>query len=320
MPSMPRPPHILPIIVLAQFAGTSLWFASNAVLADMQREWGLPDGALGMLTSSVQLGFIVGTLVFALANLADRLPPRLLFLVCSLLGAAANAAVALGAEGLTELIVLRFAVGFFLAGIYPVGMKIAASWYAKGLGHALGLLVGALVLGTAFPHLLKASSSSLDWRAILLGVSATAATGGVLLAILVPAGPHLPTKSAFDPSALRRIFQEPKFRSAAFGYFGHMWEVYAFWAFVPVLLTALLARHQSRGRSSSLEWGCSAAWEEDSSLSVLAVPGSRQHKSWCLALCVCSRHSCSNCPCPWRWPRWSCGESRRLGIPRNSRH
>lgn len=238
-----RPPHILPVIVLAQFAGTSLWFAGNAILPDLQREWGLPDGALGLLTSSVQLGFIAGTLVFALANVADRFAPGRVFLGCALMGAAANAAIVLGVRGLTMLMVLRFLVGFFLAGIYPVGMKIAASWYAKGLGQALGLLVGALVLGTAFPHLLRAGGSELDWPTVVLSVSCTAAVGGVLLFALVPSGPHLPAKSPFDPTALKRIFREPNFRSAAFGYFGHMWELYAFWALVPALLAALLAKH-----------------------------------------------------------------------------
>ena len=250
--SPPRPRQILPVIVAAQFAGTSLWFAGNAVAADLQREWRLGEGAIGSLTSSVQLGFILGTLVFALFNVADRFPARLVFLASALLGSAANAAIALAAEGATTLLALRFVTGFFLAGIYPVGMKIAASWYEEGLGQALGLLVGAVVLGTAFPHLLKAGGVELPWRAVLLGVSAMSSSGGVLLFMFVPPGPHLRGASAFDPRALMRSFAEPDFRSAAFGYFGHMWELYAFWAFVPALLAAAVARHAGRVLDVSL--------------------------------------------------------------------
>ena len=143
---------ILPVIVVAQFAGTSLWFAGNAVLGDLQTHWNLPDGALGYLTSSVQLGFITGTLVFAFFNLADRFSPRWVFFGCSILAALANLSIYGLAQGMVSLLLFRFATGFFLAGIYPVGMKIAASWFDRGLGSALGYLVGALVLGTAFPR------------------------------------------------------------------------------------------------------------------------------------------------------------------------
>ena len=153
-----RPRRILPAIVFSQFAGTSLWFAGNAVLPDLQRELGLGPDALATITSAVQMGFIAGTLVFALANLADRFSPRAVFLASAILGAVANGAIVLlarDASAYAPLLALRFATGFCLAGIYPVGMKIAASWYREGLGGALGYLVGALVLGTAFPHLIK---------------------------------------------------------------------------------------------------------------------------------------------------------------------
>ncbi len=234
----PRPARILPVIVASQFAGTSLWFAGNAVLADLQRLWGLAPEALGYVTSAVQLGFISGTLVFAFLAIADRHSPRLVFLLCSLAGATANLGVLAADGGLTPLLVCRFATGFFLAGIYPVGMKIAASWYKTGLGHALGFLVGALVLGTAFPHLLKALGQSWPWQYVLTGVSLIAAGGGVLMYLLVPDGPHLARSPRFDPRALAAIFAVRNFRASAFGYFGHMWELYAFWAFVPVVLAA----------------------------------------------------------------------------------
>ncbi len=233
-----RPAHILPVIVASQFAGTSLWFAGNAVLGDLQREWGLAVAALGYVTSAVQLGFICGTLVFAFLAIADRYSPRLVFLLCALAGAIANLGVLAADGGLTPLLICRFATGFFLAGIYPVGMKIAAGWYRTGLGHALGFLVGALVLGTAFPHLLKGLGQSWPWPSVLIGVSLIASAGGVLMYWLVPDGPHLVKGAPFNPRALAVVFESKNFRASAFGYFGHMWELYAFWAFVPVVLIA----------------------------------------------------------------------------------
>ena len=144
---MITPRRILPVIVLAQFAGTSLWFAVNAVMPDLQQAWGLPAAAVGSLTSAVQLGFVAGTLVFSLLMVADRVSPTLVFLACSLLGAAVNAVTVFADGRLALLVVLRFVVGFLLAGIYPVGMKIAAAWFRERLGAVLGELVGALVRG-----------------------------------------------------------------------------------------------------------------------------------------------------------------------------
>ncbi len=233
-----RVPWILPVIVFSQFAGTALWFAGNAVLGDLQREWGLPAEALGYVTSAVQLGFIAGTLAFAFFAVSDRFSPRIVFFVCSILGALANLGVYALAEGFWSLLAFRFATGFFLAGIYPVGMKIASGWYRSDLGNALGFLVGALVVGTAFPHLLKGLGQAVPWEAVLLAVSALAAFGGLLMLALVPDGPYLAKATKFDPKALAVIFRSRLFRASAFGYFGHMWELYAFWAFVPLVLAA----------------------------------------------------------------------------------
>ncbi len=233
-----RPPRILPILIVSQFAGTSLWFASNAVLSDLQREWGLDPAAVSYITSSVQFGFITGTLAFAVFAIADRFSPRLVFFGCSVLGALTNLLVALLADGLMLLLLLRFLTGFCLAGIYPVGMKIAAGWYRTGLGQALGYLVGALVFGTAFPHLLRSIGAELPWTAVMITVSTIAAVGGALMLLMVPDGPYLPKGSPFNPRILGVIFKNKSFRSAVCGYFGHMWELYAWWAFVPVWLSA----------------------------------------------------------------------------------
>jgi predicted MFS family arabinose efflux permease len=239
---MARSPVILPVIIFSQFAGTSLWFAGNAVLGDLQRQWGLPAEALGHITSAVQFGFISGTLVFALLAVADRWSPRLVFFACSLLGALANLGVYAIADSYPSLLALRFLTGFFIAGIYPVGMKIATGWYRNDLGSALGFLVGALVLGTAFPHLIKGLGQAWPWEVVMVSVSALAVAGGALMLALVPDGPHLASGAKFDPGALAVVFRSRAFRASAFGYFGHMWELYAFWAFVPFVLAAHLVR------------------------------------------------------------------------------
>jgi MFS family permease len=205
-------------------------------LPELQKQLHLEAQALGTITSVVQLGFISGTLVFALLSLADRFPPSRVFFISSVLAALANMAIVWIATNAVTLLVLRYLTGFFLAGIYPVGMKIAADWYEKGLGKALGYLVGALVLGTAFPHLLKGSSYQLPAKEIVYITSAVAITGGLLMWWLVPAGPFRKQGAVFHPRALIHIFRSSHFRSAAGGYFGHMWELYTFWAFVPVLL------------------------------------------------------------------------------------
>lgn len=235
--------RVLPIIVLSQFCCTSLWFAGNGVMNDLILNFQLEGNALGHLTSAVQFGFIAGTLLFALLTLADRFSPSRIFFVCALLGSALNLVSIWDGNTLSSLLALKFMIGFFLAGIYPIGMKIAADHFDKGLGKALGFLVGALVIGTAFPHILKSFSGTLPWRSVLIIVSALAALGGTLILLLVPKGRHFKVGSKLEAGAFFRVFRNKAFRAAAFGYFGHMWELYAFWAFVPVLLGTFQAQN-----------------------------------------------------------------------------
>lgn len=240
---MNPPSRILPIIVFSQFCCTSLWFAGNAVMPDLLSSFDLAPTALGSLTSAVQFGFIIGTLVFAILSLADRFSPSKVFFFCAIVGAIFNLGAVWQSNTLLSLLSFRFATGFFLAGIYPVGMKIASDYYEKGLGKSLGFLVGALVLGTAFPHLLKQLTQSIEWELVIYTTSALAGLGGILLMLFVPDGPFQKRSQKPDFSAFFQVFKKKEFRASAFGYFGHMWELYAFWAFVPVILLAYQEIH-----------------------------------------------------------------------------
>jgi MFS family permease len=222
--------------VLAQFACTSLWFAGNAVMPELINRFSLPSQSLIYLTSAVQAGFILGTLVYAILGIADRYKPSRVFFNSALLAALANLAAVLDFNTLVSLGLFRFLTGFFLAGIYPVGMKIAADYYTKGLGKSLGFLVGALVLGTAFPHLLAYSSATLNWKVVIVSTSGLALAGGLAMQLFVPEGPFRKPSAKFNPKLIFKAFGNKKFRRAAIGYFGHMWELYAFWAFIPAIL------------------------------------------------------------------------------------
>ena len=228
--------RILAVIVIAQFCCTSLWFAGNGVLTQLTKVFLLPAEAIGYLTSAVQLGFIAGTLVFAILTIADRFSPSKVFFICAVFGASINLGMLWNGNTLASLVLIRFLTGFFLAGIYPVGMKIAADYFDKGLGKSLAYLVGALVLGTAFPHFVNTFFDEVSWKWVIGITSVVALMGGILLVLLVPNGPYRTAASKLNFSAILEIFKNKNFRSAAFGYFGHMWELYAFWAFVPFIL------------------------------------------------------------------------------------
>lgn len=227
---------MLPVIVLSQFAGTSLWFVGNAVLPELKQTLHLSQYAVSLVTTAVLLGFITGTLIFAIFTLADRYSPVKLFFVCSIAGGFANSSVVWFANDQTSLFILRFLVGIFIAGIYPVGMKIAADWFEKGLGKALGFLLGALMLGTAFPHLLKNREFDLPWRSVLYVTSVISIIGGLLMILFVGDGPYRKKSGELKWNSIGKIFSSLKWRRSAMGYFGHMWELYSFWGFVPLII------------------------------------------------------------------------------------
>lgn len=233
---MKVPNRILPIIVFSQLAGTSLWFAGNAIIGDLQTAMNVGLEDTGIVTSAIQLGFIFGTLVFALLSISDRYSPRKLFFLCSVLGSVSNLLIYFIAYDLFSLLVLRFITGFLLTGIYPIGMKIAAGWYKEKLGNAIGLLVGALALGTAFPHLIKSFGGSLPWEQVIFAISVFSLAGGIAMYLLVEDGPYISSGTKFNPKAIITLFKYKKLRSSALGYFGHMWELYTYYALIPLVL------------------------------------------------------------------------------------
>lgn len=242
MSEVPRAPRrVLPVIVLAQLLGTAPWFAVNAVMPDLQRAHGWSPEAVGSLTSALQLGFIGGTLVFALLALADRVSARLVFLACALAAAGCTLAAAAAAPSFSTVLMWRVLTGFFLAGIYPVGMKLAAQWFPRGLGAALGWLVGALVLGSASPHALRALGVGWDWTAVFHGVAVMCAAGGVAVMVLVPEPRHLGAPApGLRLAALVRAWADRRLRASVLGYFGHMWELYTMWVLLPLVLALRL--------------------------------------------------------------------------------
>jgi MFS family permease len=225
------------VIVLSQFFCTSVWFAGNTVAPELAKEQGFSISFLAHLTSAIQFGFITGSFVFALLTISDHYSPSKVFFASAILAALFNLGIT--AEGIDSfgILTFRFFTGFFLAGIYPVGMKIASDYSREGLGRWLGFLVGALVLGTAFPHLLKTLSASLKWDYVIYGTTVLSLIGGLLILAFVPDGPYRKPAQRFNFSAFTRGFRSPGFRAAAFGYFGHMWELYTFWAFVPLIIS-----------------------------------------------------------------------------------
>jgi len=233
---MKVPNRILPVIVFSQFAGTSLWFAGNAIIGDLQTAMNVGLEDIGIVTSAIQLGFIFGTLVFALLSISDRYSPRKLFFLCSVLGSVSNLLIYFIAYDIFSLLVLRFITGFLLTGIYPIGMKIAAGWYKEKLGNAIGLLVGALAVGTAFPHLIKSFGGSLPWEQVIFAISAFSLVGGIAMYLLVKDGPYISSGTKFNPKAIITLFKYKELRSSALGYFGHMWELYTYYALIPLIL------------------------------------------------------------------------------------
>ena len=222
---------------LAMFLGMTLWFSATAVNAALIVEFQLSGAQTAWLTMAVQAGFVAGTLVTAVLNLPDILNPRRLFAAGCVLGAAANAAL-VQAAGPTSIVALRMITGAALAWVYPPGMKVAAGWFDRGRGAALGILIGALTIGTAFPHLLASVSARVAWRGLLLTASVLALLGAIIIVTRVDDGPYVARSARFEPAAAARVFRDGPTRLATLGYLGHMWELYAVWTWIAAFASA----------------------------------------------------------------------------------
>ncbi len=220
------------LLLLAELLSMGVWFSASAVAPALSSAWSLDDSGRAWLTMSVQAGFVAGALVSALFNLADRVPAHLLFAWSAVAASASTALISGLAQGLALAVVLRFLTGFFLAGVYPVGMKIVATWTKEDRGLGIGLLVGALTLGSAGPHLLNALGVTSDWRVLLYVASAAAATGGLIAALFVRQGPNRAPAPPFRWAYAGKILRDRPVLLANLGYLGHMWELYAMWSWI----------------------------------------------------------------------------------------
>ncbi len=227
----------LAAIAVSQLLALTVWFSASAVAPQLQDAWSLDGGQLAALTLAVQLGFVVGALGAAMTNLADRVASRTLFVASAIAAAAVNASlVVVGSNQVWLAIVLRFVSGVALAGVYPSGLKVMAGWFERERGMALGVLVGALTVGSATPHLVRGIVA--EWRVVVMASSVMALLAAVVMARFVGDGPHDSSAARFSFRQVGQVVRSRGYRLSTFGYLGHMWELYAMWTWTAAFLAA----------------------------------------------------------------------------------
>jgi MFS family permease len=228
------------LLFIALLLGMSTWFSASAVIPQLREEWGMSAGTAAWLTIAVQLGFVAGALFSSILNVADILAAQRVILIGTV-GAAVVNALLVTVDDPGPAIALRFGTGFFLAGVYPPALKLIATWYRSGRGVAVGILVGALTIGTGAPHLVN-GLGGLEWQTVVWVTSLlTLIAGGVV--VMVKVGPFPFARATFDPKQIGAVFKNRGVRLASLGYFGHMWELYGLWAWFVVFFRAVLNEH-----------------------------------------------------------------------------
>ncbi len=256
-----RPATALAWIAFSQFLVLTLWFSASAVAPQVAVDWRLDSSQVAWLTLTVQLGFVAGAVAFAAIGLADSVPARFLFIVAAHVAALANLALLfVGAETVWAAFVLRFVTGVALAGVYPSGLKAISGWFVRGRGMALGVLVGALTVGSAAPHLIR--GIGFEWRGVILAASVLAAAGGWILWLKVSDGPHEVPRAAFSMHHIGSVVRNRGVRLSTYGYLGHMWELYAMWTWTAAFLAA-----------SAVAAGYGTDWVSTATFAVIAVGG-----------------------------------------------